>query len=513
METGVTSLAKFMDDAEWAHVDKDVPIFMEHTLYEVDHPYQKGERITIAVLPGEDPPDKEQNPVLLYSIGPAELVETAKKINGALKTTGNAVKLFLGSHSKAGKPHTEQPPIVGYGVGAKCGRFGPGNIRAVLANRLCYSKGTYEDRQEVKDGKTVTIEGAKNFPERSPEFKPLTGNLTGLALLKTDPKLPMGMMTYQAEDTVFYAADFLGKKKVKEGEEEEELGGEEEEEGEEEVAAGEQEEGKKALPPDPTEPPTTEELPQEHRDLAEKYMAHYKQHDPLMRYMCGKYESEAAAASAPPVEPVEPNGAAGGPMNGAIPGANKPGEKPGEKKPPEKKPAATPAPKETENMSDTLTVQYQQLALKVDTVVKENKTLASKVDQLARSNAEKDVKYAESEGRRIVQGLVSEGFEIKSPQKLLDKLKKADDAGRKAIVEEVRENYQQIAGDPTRNPFIDVFDGPVEGGEEDDAFEEKHIAEAVHYAEEHKLDPEDPRQWEKCMKAVVEASKNGKAKK
>lgn len=469
----LTPLSKFADPSQWDHVDYDVPIFIAHDLYELNKVKNaKGEKVKVAVVPGDDVPE---DATFLYSIGPKDLEKIQKKISAAYQRTGNAIKVFIG-HSDLTKPQKDNPDIVGYGAGAKMGTFGPENIPAILAERLCYVKGQYEE--------------AKKYPERSPEFKPLTANITGLALLKTDPKLPMGMMTYgDHKHTVFYGSEFLGSEK------------EEEESPKKGKEPGEKEEsGPSALPRDPTQPPTSDELPPEHKELAEKYMEHYKQNDPLMRYMCTKYEAEQAEASAPLPEEVDP----------AMADAQNENEDADAEKPGKDKPVMD---EEKVNMSqDALAINYADEINALKATVATLKDLPAKVAALSTVNQGLAEKYSASEAKRIVQGLRNEGFVIKSPQKLLDKLSKTDDAGRKAIVEDVRENYaqQEVRRDPSQNPDIEISDDPAEGGENYSsgiADDPNNMTEMIQYAEKHKLSM--TADWDKIVKAI--ASKNGRA--
>jgi hypothetical protein len=470
-----TSLAKFNDPTQWEHVDFNVPIFVEHELWEVPHPWDKKTKIKVAILPGQAKPKDGK---LLYSIGPNELETAADEINEALQSTGNAVKVFIG-HSDASKDQKANPKIIGYGVGAKMGTFGPKNHKAVIQDKVCYVKGHYEE--------------AKTYPERSPEFQLLTGRITGLALLRTDPKLPMGMITYQLDDTVLYAAEFLKPKDAKE----EQAGaekGKEKVEGEAETQ--EAENLPDALPKDPTTPPTAVELPPEHKELAEKYMEHYKQHDPVMRSVCTKYEAECKAASAPQI-----------PDN---PEAN-PGTTP-EKGAPQVIDEAKEPDKEVEKMAaDALAINYQELTKTVTGLKSLVGTLTTKVDTLAQVNGNLTAKYAESESRRILAGLRGEGFVIKSAPKLLAKLAATDDAGRKAIVEDVRENYAQevVQHDPTRGEMIGVSDDPAESEANDPAISEEDSTAATHYAIEHKIDISTDEGYAQVAKALA-AQKNGR---
>lgn len=477
----LATLSKFTDPSQWDHTDFDVPIFMAHELWEVPHPWEAGKTIKIAILPGQEKPSEG---TMLYAITEKDLKATADKINAAIESTGNAVKVFIG-HSDPSKPQKDNPDVVGYGVGAKMGTFGPKAIPAVLAQRLCYVKGQYEE--------------AKKYPERSPEFKPLTGQLTGLALLKTDPKLPMGMMTYQAADTVFYAAEFLkGKKDDKPTETAPEPIEHNAEQADE--AQPEAEDTSHALPVDPTEPPSADELPPEHAEMAEKYMEHYKRNDPLMRYMCQKYESESAAASRPAPEPIEKNAMAG-PANGALPGGEQTNTPEAGKEPTEAK------PKEEDDMSAE---KYAEVLGSINELTKTVKAQGAQIQAITKKNESLTVSYAEEHTGKLLIMAKQAGVKFDAAKEKARMLKLASKDERQEHYAHMLENYQRDERDPTAMPEIEIYqDGLVEadGDEFTGVSTQPSADEVISYCEEHKINPQDQRAFDAAVKALIAENK------
>jgi hypothetical protein len=92
-------------------------------------------------------------------------------------------RLTLG-HTIPGAPQTQQPPIVGYVRFTEVGRFGPGGKPAIKVS-------VYYDRR--------FWDQARSYPYRSAEYYPQTQTLVGVALLKTDPMLDLGMVAYSRD--------------------------------------------------------------------------------------------------------------------------------------------------------------------------------------------------------------------------------------------------------------------------------------------------------------------------
>jgi hypothetical protein len=460
------SLAQFNDTASWDHVSYNVPIFTEHELWEVPHPWKADEKLHLAVLPGDPKPTEGK---MLYSIGPKELEATADKINTAFNVRQTPVVVTIGHRNQA-KAEKDQPAPVGYGPGgAKVVAIGPKNVKHVVLDKVCYIKGKYEE--------------AKGFPHRSPEFKPLTGQLTGLALLRNDPKLPMGVTYQLADKTVCYGAGFMEDEREDEKSAEGREKKKETSEAESEVPPSMEHKG---TAQDPTKPPTVNEPDAAEHEAWKAHMEHYKRTDPMMCQMCKNYEAESAKALETKVDET--------PAKTPDKGAEKVmGEEP-------------------ETMADTaVLIQYKQLT---EVVTK----LSAKVDLLSTSNQTMTAKYAASEAKRIVQALTNEGYVIKNPKRLMDKLASTDDAGRKAIVEDVRENYAQVdpGYDPSRVQPIEVYNhGLVETGDEDptEGFDNQptiapeDMTAAIKYAEDNKLDMD--KDWDKICAHM--AKQNGRA--
>jgi hypothetical protein len=172
------SLKLFQDDAHWGKTIKSVPIFVAHDLYQ----HSTGPKI--AVPPGVKP--QGQGWTLLFSVDDAALAKTVDAINYMWTKESTPMRLQIG-HTVLDQITNQkvQPDTVGYGSdGATLGKL-PDGRTAVLANKFCYRKERAAEALE--------------YQERSPEFNPVTGAITALALLKTDPKLKMGMLAYQAD--------------------------------------------------------------------------------------------------------------------------------------------------------------------------------------------------------------------------------------------------------------------------------------------------------------------------
>lgn len=80
---------------------------------------------------------------------------------------------------------TDQPPHVGFARKARVGRFGPKQKLGLLAD-LYYRREDWDD--------------AKTFPYRSIELYPGSWDITGVALLRRDPRLDLGVLTYQRDE-------------------------------------------------------------------------------------------------------------------------------------------------------------------------------------------------------------------------------------------------------------------------------------------------------------------------
>ncbi len=446
------SLQKFDNPDAWDYSEENVPIFVEHELWECPHPFSPNQTIKIAVVPGQQRP---KNGRMLYRVDEAMLQHCVDAINRNLADNGKPIKTFIG-HTGDPKDQTNQPPLVGYGIGARLGRFGPKQQLAVLS-KLLYRKGCFEQ--------------AKEYPERSPEFHPVTGEITGLALLKTDPKLAMGMLAYAESDNIVrYGSGFDG--------------------GDMDPSEKPKEEEPKVEEPksdDPTGTPDVDALGPEERATADKFAKHYEANHPAFKYMCQKYaeaQAQPAPLPAPAATPLAPPGA-------PMPAVAKPEENKEEKVP---------------MSSEIASVQYAQLNATL-------KALQNDVQSMKSQAHTVQLKYATSESRRILTELASEGFQFKNPQKELERMIKLDDGGRIERAMEIRENYARYEQAPVGMP-IGIFDGPAEGGaDEAHNLQPGEENAVVKYCERERLDPANEDDYEKAVKAVIAArhpSRNGK---
>lgn len=120
-------------------------------------------------------------------VSPADLEEIARTANEKAARYGVLVRVTRG-HVRLHKPdeppppEDEQPPIWGWAKDFRVGRWGPqgGNV-GLLAD-------IYFDRRHHA--------AAMTYPFRSAEYYPETGEITGVGLLRRDPELDLGLLTY-----------------------------------------------------------------------------------------------------------------------------------------------------------------------------------------------------------------------------------------------------------------------------------------------------------------------------
>ncbi len=156
-------ISRFKDKSKWKIIER-APICIPH---ERSVPKPDGEVQQIVV---------DEN----------DLYDIANQINSRAHESGVYPVITLG-HRQQSDPHfpeKSQPDIVGYILDAEVGTFGPANKLATLATLY------------IKDSEW---DEAKKYPFRSIDFYPSTKKVTGLAFLKRDPYLPLGMVTYAAD--------------------------------------------------------------------------------------------------------------------------------------------------------------------------------------------------------------------------------------------------------------------------------------------------------------------------
>jgi hypothetical protein len=334
--------------------------------------------------------------VLAYEIKDDDLEDVCNEVNKLFDDGGKPIKLMIG-HTKPGKPQEEQPQIAGYGKRARMGTFGPKKVPAVCTTAF-YRKG-FEN-------------AAAEYPERSPEFKQSTKAITGVALLKTDPRLPMGFMAY--EDVRYYGEGFMPDIPEK------------------------KEDKPEAKPAEPAQekPNTSTEMATElaplephERHFADRLMKHYSETHPAMKHLCKQYAEYASAAGA---------------MNGTLP-TNKPspaapiGAEAGTQK-------ITDQPKKLEDevqmMDEELTKQYEDRIFRMET---ENARLYAdkQYDEMRRVPIKTSAltKFKE----RLVKIRTEPG-----------KTHEEREANCKEYIDEVRNNYARDQRAPVGRDFLPI---------------------------------------------------------
>jgi hypothetical protein len=174
------------DPEQWGRISPGMPIFREHSVYEVDGGADdagKPIKSLVVVPKGERAP---ANGVCIHTVDKARLQQITDQINRNFCEGGKPMKLFIG-HSDPKTPQKLNPEIVGYGRMAYMGTFGPQKIAAIKTD--AFFKHGHEN-------------AAAEYPERSAEFNPRTNAITGVALLKTDPRLALGMLAYASDREV-----------------------------------------------------------------------------------------------------------------------------------------------------------------------------------------------------------------------------------------------------------------------------------------------------------------------
>lgn len=101
--------------------------------------------------------------------------------NTAMRAGRGGLRLLLGHSAGPG----QHPPLVGRASDLAVGAFGPSRQLAILAT-FRYSRDAWEE--------------AKKYPFRSVEFYPDRDEITAVSLLKTDPILDLGMLTFGSDE-------------------------------------------------------------------------------------------------------------------------------------------------------------------------------------------------------------------------------------------------------------------------------------------------------------------------
>lgn len=166
----LASVEQFSDPSKWERVIPNVPIFKPHKVKD-----KKGKDLVV---------------------DPKRLEEICHQIKELFDRRGVAVR-FQRGHTKnpTETDQADQPEIYGFGLNPHIGRFGPDKELGILVDMY------------VRPG---CMKYVSELPYRSSEFYPDTNEITAVALLRTDPKLDMGMLLYQ-DDTAAIKQDRSGR--------------------------------------------------------------------------------------------------------------------------------------------------------------------------------------------------------------------------------------------------------------------------------------------------------------
>lgn len=115
----------------------------------------------------------------------SDLQKIADNANKREKETGTLAVIKIG-HVRPDEDEESQPDIIGFARDWHVGTFGPDNKPALLYTEII-EKGRRGERRE--------------YPFRSPEYYPNKKQITGVAILKRDPELDLGMVAYDKTAT------------------------------------------------------------------------------------------------------------------------------------------------------------------------------------------------------------------------------------------------------------------------------------------------------------------------
>lgn len=127
----------------------------------------------------------------LIEVSERDLEAIASNTRRLETESGVPIRITAG-HTMAGEPQTNQPEIWGYARNARVGTFGPRATPAILVDQYIR-----RDRWDA----------ARSMPYRSAEYYPFSKVITGVALLRTDPQLDLGMVTYAMPGRAVYAME------------------------------------------------------------------------------------------------------------------------------------------------------------------------------------------------------------------------------------------------------------------------------------------------------------------
>lgn len=364
-------LSRLNEPGRWV-INRAVPIFRPHRRVTKD---KDGKEIVIEVTEA-DLPEIAANMLALEQDEGVVIRVTPGHVR-TVHADGTAVK------------ETENPPLFGFNLNPRVGTFGPKNTPAVLVDEYLFP-----DRADER----------KNYPYRSAEYFHGPKVIRGVALLKRDPFLDLGMVTYDAAAGCYHYA--MGSDMA-----------------DEKTAANpvaNPEEGK-------AQPPA--ETPEEAK-LFEK----------MREYLCRKYalgDKWPAAESKKPRNDVQPD---------------------------EEKPKVEVTPMETDKVPALYEQKLTDLRTDYERKLAEVKTEAEKRsgELLARLSG-LELERDQERCQMLLYSLEREGFSFTAEQKTkeLGKLCKTPAADREERVKELRSIYAEAKVPAGR---IELYEGHVEGG-------------------------------------------------
>lgn len=382
-------LDRLDDESQWK-VLRNVPVFRAHR----------------RKVKGADGSDRE------VVVTDDTLRQIARRAERRMKTSGEVPVVTLGHRLQgAAEPEENQPPVVGYVKAMRVGKFGPGKVVGLLADLYI---------------RPEDWERARKYPFRSAEYYPNTGECTGVAMLRRDPMLDLGMLAY---DNSGRGPCLLYGMEGGDGDDDED----DRKGGPTDALPGEKEPPEKLDDGDGTDDMTEDEKSKAYA------------------YMCKKYAG----------------------LREWIEGRKKPG-------------APVPAP-DREEMSPHQrgdgAVQYQrlqrehnQLKAKHDRVEAETKQLRQQVDELSYQRDVANIRAHE------VQILLDEGVMIPDPEREARRLARMKPDDREERVAELRTYYQR---DPAKGPMV-LTASP--GNADPNVITERHTEHALAYMRQHNCD-------------------------
>lgn len=431
--------------SDWGKIIEDVPIFVAHRWFERDTQYGKEAK---TVLAGDEEPDPKEGWKFVYEVTERDLEAIKEEAAKQFEQHNTPMKLIVG-HTRPGAPQEQQPQLVGFAAHPKMGEFGKNRVKCLQATHF-YRKG-YE-------------ECAAEYPQRSPEYKRSANRISAIALLKTDPRLPLGFHSY--EDEFFYGEGFM---------------------------ADESTSGAVKTPETPhdnatqTKPNTSTEMATElaplephERHFADRVMKHYAENCAPMKYLHEQHkkyaDSQAAMATASP-------------NSGRTPATPIGGE------------AGTPASKPEGTSEDYMDSELQRQ-------YEENQKF------LLEENAKL---YAEQEFQKMLQLGVKKSTLANFKDRIV-KIRvnaqdnKSRDEQTKEYLDEVKNNYARESRPPVSRDFLPIrHDEPADAPRDTDDIQindPETVSAITRYAEDNKIDIVNSSDgWQKAVNGYAAMKK------